>query len=258
MITGLGFAFGEGGGWRQRLVNLAACRLYRLALRGNALVIFQNPDDLALFRAERLLRDTGRVLVVNGSGVDLDEFCQAPPITAPHFLMAARLIKAKGVYDYVEAGRILRRQYPAARFRLAGDIDESQGAIRPDELAAWKATGEIDHLGWLDDVRPALAASAVYVLPSYREGTPRSALEAMAMGRPIVTTDTPGCRETVVNGMNGFLVPPRNPAALARALARFVEEPALIGQMGAASRRLAEAKYDVHAVNRAILDGLGP
>lgn len=257
MITGLGFAFGEGGGPRQRLVNLAARRLYKEALAGNRRVLFQNPDDQVLFTKHGLLRDAAQAVLVNGSGIDLELFRQAEPVLAPRFLMAARLIVAKGVRDYVQAGRLLRRRYPSARLRLAGDIDgASRGPIKHCELAAWAAAGEVDPLGWVADIRPAMAECAVYVLPSYREGTPRSVLEAMAMGRPIVTTDVPGCRETVLDGVNGFLVPPRDPPALAGALARFVEEPALIVRMGAASRRLAETKYDVRTVNGAILDAL--
>ena len=128
--------------------------------------------------------------------------------------------------------------------------------VRQDELLAWGQEGAIDYLGPLQDIRPALADCAVYVLPSYyREGTPRSVLEAMAMGRPIITTDMPGCRETVDDGVNGFLVPPRDPPALAAAMARFADSPDLIASMGAASAR-AEARYDVHGVNRTILDAL--
>ena len=256
MITGLGFAFGNGGQFRQRLVNRAARELYSRALVVNRRVIFQNRDDLALFLEQGLLREPDRALVVNGSGVDLDEFRPVPHVTEPHFLMAARLIAAKGVRDYVEAGRLLRQRYPRTRLRLAGMVEDNPDAIRHAELATWVAAGNVEHLGWLDDIRPALADCAVYVLPSYREGTPRSVLEAMAMGRPIVTTDAPGCRETVVDGVNGFLVPPRDSVALAAALARFIEEPALIARMGLASRSAAESKYDVRAVNRVILDAL--
>jgi glycosyltransferase involved in cell wall biosynthesis len=136
---------------------------------------------------------------------------------------------------------------------LAGDLDPNPLSIRAPELAEWQADGTIDYLGYLDDVRPAFAAARVYVLPSYREGTPRTVLEAMAMGRPIVTTDAPGCRETVVDGVNGFLVPVRDDVALEAALERFILDPSLAERMGRESLAIAREKYDVHKVNAVIM-----
>jgi glycosyltransferase involved in cell wall biosynthesis len=172
------------------------------------------------------------------------------------FLMIARFLKDKGIREYGEAAARLKRERPELRMMLVGWADESPDCIAPRELQAMTAAG-IDYLGQMDDVRPALAECSVYVLPSYREGTPRSVLEAMATGRAIVTTDAPGCRETVVDGANGWLVPPRDPEALYRAMRRFADDPALCAPMGAESRRLAELKYDVHRVNEAILDHAG-
>lgn len=258
LISGLGAAFGEAGGIRTRLLGLAAEPLYRCALSGNHRVLFQNPDDRDHFLDRQIVADPDRAILVNGSGVDLAHFAAAPPVLAPNFLMIARLIAAKGVRDYAAAAALVRRRHPEARFRLIGWFDDTADAIGRDELERWAAAGDIEFLGRLEDVRGVLADSAVMVLPSYyREGVPRTLLEALAMGRPILTTDRPGCRETVVDGVNGWLVPPRDPAALASAMTHFIETPDLIPGMGAAGRRLAETRFDVRSVNRVVLEALG-
>ena len=257
LITGLGFAFTEGDGARRKISRLAATFLYRRALRRNQLVIFQNPDDRDYFRQQNILGDETPSIVVPGSGVELDRFQPAPLPDKPCFLMVARLIGDKGVREFGEAARRLKQTYPEASFRLAGWFDDSPDGISRDELARMEAGG-LEYLGKLDDIRPALAAASVFVLPSrYREGTPRSSLEAMAMGRAVVTTDMPGCRETVIDGDNGFLVPPRDPDALFRALEKFLIDPDLAVRMGARSRKLAEERFDVAKVNRMIIDAAG-
>lgn len=257
IITGLGYAFVNSGA-RARLVRAVVRRLYRLSLGSADRVFFQNPDDRALFEQMGLVRDAAQAVLINGSGVDVDAFQPAPiPHGPASFLLIARLLRDKGISEYVEAARMIRARYPQAVFRLAGWIDDNPAAISERELSAWTAEGVIEYLGRLDDVRPALAASSVYVLPSYREGTPRTVLEAMAMGRPVVTTDAPGCRETVRDGRNGYLVPVQDAAALARALERFLVEPGLIETMGREGRRMAVAKYDVRKVNGVILQTLG-
>jgi glycosyltransferase involved in cell wall biosynthesis len=251
LVTGLGYAFLEGSDrWVGRLVRL----LYRAALGGADGVFFQNPDDRALFREQRLLGPGVPSFVVNGSGIDLQSFVPTPVPSGPvRFLMIARLLRDKGVREYAAAARSLRARYSDATFSLAGYLDPNPSAIQRRELDEWIAEGAIDFMGELDDVRPALQASTVYVLPSYREGTPRTVLEAMATGRAIVTTDVPGCRETVVHGENGYLVAPRSETELAAAMEKFLEQPALAHQMGAASRRIAERKYDVRLVNEDML-----
>jgi glycosyltransferase involved in cell wall biosynthesis len=258
MITGLGYTF-IGAGLKARLASAAARQFYRLSLRGAERIFFQNPDDLALFQRLRLLRSPEQAVMINGSGVDVDAFRPAAlPQDEVSFLLIARLLRDKGIREYVEAARQVRAKRPRTSFRLVGRLDEGNpAAISAQELSAWEAEGVVRYLGRLDDVRPALAATSVYVLPSYREGTPRTVLEAMAMGRPIVTTDAPGCRETVRHGVNGYLVPVRDADALALAMARFVAEPHLIPAMGRESRRLAEEKYDVHKVNRVIVQAMG-
>jgi glycosyltransferase involved in cell wall biosynthesis len=258
MITGLGYTF-IGAGLQAKLASAAARQLYRLSLHGAERIFFQNPDDLALFLRLRLVRRSEQAVMINGSGVDLEVFRPAVlPQGDVSFLLIARLLRDKGIREYVEAARQVRARHPRTRFHLVGRLDEGNpAAITARELRAWETAGIVRYLGRLEDVRPALAATSVYVLPSYREGTPRTVLEAMAMGRPIVTTDAPGCRETVRHGVNGYLVPARDADALAQAMARFVEAPDLIAAMGRESRRLAEEKYDVHKVNRVILQAMG-
>jgi glycosyltransferase involved in cell wall biosynthesis len=256
LVTGLGFAFTEGGGARRQVSRRVATFLYRRAFARCSAIIFQNRDDRAFFEAGRIVPRGSAVTVVNGSGIDLDRFRPAPLPPEPRFLMISRLLGDKGVREYGKAAARLKRRYPDAVFQLVGYFDRSPDSITEAELAAIEAGG-VEFLGKTDDVRPAIAAASIYVLPSYREGTPRSVLEAMAMGRPIVTTDAPGCRETVEEGVNGYLVPPRDPAALESALERFIRDPRLIAAMGARSRALAERKYEVHAVNRAILAAAG-
>lgn len=256
IITGLGYAFSSHdrrGSWVRRLAR----QLYREALKHNAKVFFQNPDDQSFFQSERMIRKIGQAILVNGSGVDLDYFRPAPLPAQCSFLLIARLIRDKGVEDYVRAARILRSKYPDARFRLAGWMDSNPNSISSDELAAWKKEGVIEYLGPLEDVRPAIRDCAVYVLPSYREGTPRTVLEAMAMGRPVITTDAPGCRETVRDGVNGYLVPIQRPDTLAEAMEKLYLDAELRFSMGQLSRKRAVDKYDVIIVNRMILGGMG-
>lgn len=251
LITGLGYAF-QGAGERGLLRALVQ-KLYALALRCAHKVFFQNPDDAALFRQRGLLPSRIPACIVNGSGVDVMAYAQVPLPLPPRFLLVARLLGDKGVREYVDAARQIRRHSPEARFGLVGWIDENPDAISRQELEAWVREGVVEFHGRLDDVRPAIADCNVYVLPSYREGTPRTVLEAMAMGRAIITTDAPGCRETVVEADNGFLVPIQSVSDLVIAMQRFIDEPALAARMGQRSRLLAEEKYDVNKVNAVML-----
>jgi glycosyltransferase involved in cell wall biosynthesis len=257
MITGLGHTL-TATSWRTRALTPLVRFLYRLALKSNRKLFFQNPDDRALFERLNLVRAPEQAILVNGSGIDLEAFRPAPLPADTSFLLLARLIAAKGIREYVGAARTVRAKYPEVIFRLAGRIDDHPTAISPWELQAWIKEGAIEYLGRLDDVRPAIAACSVYVLPSYYgEGIPRSVLEAMAMGRAIVTTDAPGCRETVQEGINGYLVPVRDALALAQALETLVAEPNLVAAMGGESRRIAVETYDVHKVNSVILRAMG-
>jgi glycosyltransferase involved in cell wall biosynthesis len=258
LITGLGYAFLSETTGTTALVQWLAKTLYRAALSRATTAVFQNPDDRALFCRLRLV-NPAIAEVVNGSGIALDRYPQCPPPQAGplRFLLIGRLLRDKGVHEYVEAARIVRGRHPGTTFHLVGWIDSNPAAIRQQDLSAWIAEGVVEYHGKVEDVRPLLESAHVYVLPSYSEGTPRTVLEALATGRAIVTTDVPGCRETVVQDQNGFLVPARNAAALAEAMERFVLDTSLVGRMGAASRHLAETKYDVKAVNRALLGYMG-
>ena len=255
LITGLGYAFQgqEDASFIRKSVHRIVKSLYRCALHGCHKVFFQNPDDEALFKKLKLVNNSTPTIVVNGSGVDTSQFMVRDIPTPVSFLLIARLLGDKGVREYVSAAREIKRLYPNVVFNIAGWIDDNPDAIKKTELDDWQSSGDINYLGRLSDVRPAIIDSSVYVLPSYREGTPRTVLEAMAMGRPIITTDAPGCRETVINGVNGFLVPVKDVKKLAEAMEYFVLQPEAMEAMGAASREIAVSKYDVHSVNKVML-----
>ena len=258
LITGLGYAFtGEATGKRKVIQHMARS-LYSLALARGEKVFFQNPDDQALFSQLGLLSKHSSSAVLNGSGIDLAHFQQRPLTREPFaFLLIARLLGDKGVREYVAAARKVKKENPEVVFQLVGSVDENPDSVRLDEVQAWQKGGTIEYLGRMEDVRVAIERCSVYVLPSYREGTPRTVLEAMAMGRAIITTDAPGCRETVIDGDNGFLVPVKSVDALVEAMTRFIEDPDLAVRMGKRSREIAVEKYDVHKVNAVMLKEMG-
>ena len=255
MVTGLGYLFTKGVDRptvKKWVLRTAASALYALSTARNRRVIFQNPDDRDDFIHLRCLNDRRKAALVNGSGVDMVHFARVALPNGPSFLMIARLLKSKGIREYAEAAIALRQRYPNIRFRVVGYFDEGHDTVSRSDMDNWVASG-LDYTGQMADVRAAIAEASVYVLPSYREGTPRSVLEAMAMGRPVITTDAPGCRETVENGENGYLVPPRDPIALAAAMERFIADPSLIAPMGEAAWKLVRSRYQVESVNREIM-----
>ena len=254
LITGLGYAFqGE-----RRGIKLLVQHLYAIALAHAHLVFFQNPDDLALFQERKILNEQAAVCVVNGSGVDVSYFLPTPlPEHELCFLLIARLLGDKGVREYVEAARNVKRQFPNVEFAMVGWIDSNPNSISQQELDDWVSTGVVSYWGRMTDVRSAIGRASVYVLPSYREGTPRTVLEAMAMGRATITTDAPGCRETVVDGDNGFLVAVKSVDELTTAMLRFAKDRSLVVQMGRRARDVAVEKYDVHKVNAVMLKEMG-
>lgn len=249
IVTGLGFAFADS---TVGLSGKIARFLYRLACGAAKLVFFQNPDDLELFRRRGMISNE-KSRLVNGSGVNLDHFPSVTPAENLAFLMIARLVRDKGVGEYFAAAARIKTIHPEVQFHLVGDLDSNPTSITQQELDEAVKSGNIKYWGSLDDVRPAIRDASVYVLPSYREGTPRTVLEAMAMGRAIITTDAPGCRETVIDGENGFLVPVKNIDALVLAMEKFIANPALVTSMGRCSRQIAEEKYDVRKVNAFML-----
>ena len=257
LITGLGQSFQEDDkniGVLERFLGI----LLKFSLKHVDTVLFQNPDDAKLFIRRGIISQDRPIAVVNGSGVDVEEYSfQQVPEEKLSFLFVARLLESKGVKVFADAGIRIRSAFPNVEFRIAGWIDGSSNSISTEDIMNWEKKG-IVYLGKLDDVRPALSDASVFVLPTfYREGTPRSILEALSVGRAVITTDTPGCRETVVNGVNGFLVDPKSVSDLEKAMLYFVENAAEAKRMGAASREIASEKYDVRLVNASMLAAMG-
>lgn len=258
MFTGRGSALREVVSPSERVVATVIKRLCKVGLRGSAGVLFHNVDDQRFFLDSGLIERGIPTFVVDGSGVDLERFAPIPLPDVASFLMIARLLQDKGVHEYVEASRRIRANHPSAVCRLVGWIDEHPYGIREEELARWVEEGTVDFIGKVDDVRPVIGAGSVFVLPSRGpEGLPRSCLEAMAMGRAIITTNVPGCRETVDQGVNGLLVEPGSADELAAAMEHLAADASLRARMGAESLRIARERFDVRRVNGQMFEALG-
>lgn len=253
-ITGLGHAFIEGG-FSHRLSKVG----YRMALARADLTVFLNPDDRALFIESGLVRAETTELI-NGSGVDLQKYRMAGgngngTAEAPRVLMLSRLLWEKGVGEFVEAARMCKQSFPHARFQIAGEFYlDHPNAITKEQVDAMVREGAVEYLGYLRNVESVLPDVTLVVLPSYREGVPRTLLEASACGIPTVATDVAGCREAVVDGVNGLLVPPRQAAPLAQAIAALLQDESRRTAMGAAGRKLVEEKFDVQVICQRNLD----
>lgn len=258
MITGLGFIFQHTDETAHSLTQGLVRRLYRSALRSADVVLFQNADDETTFRVCGLLRSDQRSAIIAGSGINLERYAAHPLPPGPRrFVLIARLLRDKGIREYIEAAERLHAAGCDASCHLIGPLEDHPAAIPAAEIDSAVRAGVIAYHGAIHDVRPHLAAAHVYVLPSYREGMPRTVLEAMATGRPIITTDAPGCRETVVSGRNGALVPVGDAQALFAEMLRFAALPETeLRRMGEESRRLAEQRFDVVQVNQRILAAL--
>lgn len=245
-VSGLGTAFLSGGALQR-----VAEGLYRHAFRPLPAVFFQNADDRALFLSRGLVRE-GQARLLPGSGIDLDHFAPAPmPQEGPPvFLLIARMLRDKGVVEFVQAARMLRAERPDLRFQLLGATGiENRSAIGPEEVAAWVAEGVVEYLGPQADVRPFLRAAHCVVLPSYREGAPRTLIEASAMARPVIATDVPGCRAVVARDETGLMCAPRSAESLADAIRRFLALPSGVrAAMGLAARRKMEQEFDQQIV----------
>lgn len=261
MIEGAGYVFSRQGDvetWRSGAMRRLVTTLYRIALAGAERVFFLNQDDVELFVSQRMV-ERDQVCAIGGIGVELDRFAVAPlPEGVPVFLLAARLLVHKGVLEYVEAARRIRAERPEVRFLLLGSPDLNPASVSTAELQRWHDEGVVEWQPHVVDVRPWFAQASVFVLPSwYREGVPRTIQEAMAMGRAVITTDMPGCRDTVTPDETGLLVRPRDVNDLVTAMQRLIDDPALVARMGAAGRLRAQACYDVHQVNARILTAMG-
>ena len=250
VFTGLGFLFGDETAIKRALAPVIHF-MFHQSLKKNHIVFFQNPDDLKMFVARRIV-PLGRTCRIHGSGVDTKRFVPGSSNKKSDeivFLMIARLVVAKGVLEFIEAAKILKRDRCHTHFRLLGAFDDHPTAIDRDTIQSAIDSGTIEYCGTTSDILPYLQDADVFVLPSYREGTPRSSLEALATAKPIITTDSPGCRETVIHNSNGYLVPVRDPVALADAMRRLVDDRDQIRTMGERSRKLAEELYEADKVN---------
>lgn len=246
-VTGLGTTFLSGS-----LLQSSAILLHRLAFRRLPIVFFQNEDDRDLFVEKRVV-SIDQAVLLPGSGIDLDHFAGTPypdNSHAPIFLMIARLLRDKGIYEYIEAARRVKSFTPEARFQLLGAIDtENRTAISQNIVRLWEDEGLIEYLGTTDDVRPVIAKAHCIVLPSYREGAPRTLIEAAAMGRPLIATDVPGCRAVVDDETTGYLCKVRSSKSLVNAIATFISLPEdRKAQMGQFGRRKMEREYDQRLV----------
>ncbi|MFO0963581.1 MAG: glycosyltransferase family 4 protein [Phycisphaerales bacterium] len=256
LFAGLG-AVGRPAGARQRLISALTTPMLRRAIAASTHVAVQNADDAALLRERFGGALPGEPIETAGTGVDLSHFAVAPPPAAPQVLMMARLVREKGIYEFLEAARIVRARVPQVRFVLAGFFETRAGAASKDEFLAQCREAGVHHAGHLEDVRPLLAESSLFVLPTYYgEGRPRSIQEALAMGRPIVTTDGVGCRDAIDDGVHGRIVPPRDGARLAAAILEVLSwpDPAAVAER---CRALAERRYCARAIAARFLDDLG-
>lgn len=231
-------------------------RRFAEAVRDSDLVIFHNRENLATVSAQGLIADA-RTLIVPGSGIDLENF-PAVPMPAVDggltFLMLARLERRRGVLEYKAAAEQMKARWPSATFRFAGPSGAEPDAVSPEHLTD---EGAVEYLGQLDDVRPALGACHVFVYPTYGEGMPRAVLEALATGRPVITTRTPGCASSVDETVSGCLVPPADSTALAAAMEIFLRSPELLRSASRAARLKAERRFDARDVHAKIAEALG-
>lgn len=251
MINGLGSIF-RGNGLKNKIVKNIMKVLFKNSLRKSHGVLFQNEDDLTVFTKNNLV-DVSKTHIVNGSGVNLNKFPYSEIVNFKTFLFIGRLLKDKGIYEFVEAAKNIKRKYPDAEFVIVGGYDDNPTSVNEDEMNEWIANGYVTYEGRQNNVYPYYKNSTAFVLPSYHEGTPRTSLEAMAVGRAIVTTDAPGCRETVIDDRNGYLVPVKNSIVLESKIENIIKDKKLAVVMGVESHKIAVEKYDVNKVNKEIL-----
>ena len=262
MLEGLGYTFTDqpnGLSSKTKLIKAIQVFLYKLALPKLDQLILLNHDDKTdlLINNDIEVKETYNL---GGIGLDLNQYKYSPatkdlPI---QFLFIGRLLKEKGIHDFIAAAQIVKEKFPQTIFTVLGGIDEANlGALTQGELTQYIDQNVIDYPGHVENIAERIKQSHVFVLPSYREGVPRSTQEAMAIGRPVITTDVPGCRDTVIDGVNGFLVPKWNPQALAEKMIYFIEHPEQVRMMGDQSHKIAIEKFDAEKVNQRLLEILG-
>lgn len=248
MVTGAGYAF-TAQTKKAKVIKAIMSVLYKRAFRCADVAIFQNNDDKAQFVNEHLVAEE-KCRVVNGSGVNTERFPVVPYPEQMTFFMLSRVMYSKGIREYLKACEIVKEKHPEVRCMLLGACEGIQDSLSEADLKSYIDRGIIEHFGETDTVADYYKQCSVYVLPSYREGTPRTVLEAMSMGRAVITTDAPGCRETVKNGETGFLVPVKDADALAEKMLAFIENPQWVSEMGAKSAAYCRQKFDVNKVNK--------
>lgn len=263
MLEGLGYTFTEqpeGLSKKTQLIKKIQVFLYKIALPQLDQLIFLNPDDPKDL-IEKYTINVKNIEVLGGIGLNLQDYPYQPlsDIHLPlKFLFIGRLLKEKGIHEFVQAAKLVKKTYPDTEFTVLGAVDHHNlGTLQQTELNSLISSNIIQYPGHVSNIKDWIADSHVFVLPSYREGVPRSTQEAMAIGRAIITTDVPGCRETVEDGVNGFLVPKWDPEALAEKMIYFIEHPEQVRLMGAESSKIAVEKFDAEKVNQRLVNILG-
>ena len=256
LLAGLGSVY-LGHGIKNTIVKAIMSTLYKQAFKRSKKVFFQNIDDKQTMIDEGLLTED-KVVMIHGSGVNVETFVPTELPSIPTFLYIGRLIRDKGVGEYLEACKIVKTEYGAkVRCMLVGPYDSNPSALRSEDLKPLVDEGIIEYYGEQSDVRPYISQCSIYVLPSYHEGTPKTVLESMAMGRAIITSDAPGCRETVFDGVNGYLTEVKNSVDVAQKMKVLIENPEKVVAMGKKSREMACEIFDVRTVNDIILKTMG-
>ncbi len=251
MLPGLGFIF-IGNSLKKKVLRLIVCILYKISFACNNKAFVLNKDDHKELLQRKLIAGK-KLIMIRGEGVDLEHYTddnENKKISPPVFLFVGRLIREKGINDFVKAAEIIKKDHPLVEFRVAGNVDKNPSSITLEELEELSRNKTINYIGFINDIREEFKKSSVFVLPSYyREGLPRSTMEALSMKVPVITTINPGCRESIKDGETGYLTPVNNPEALAKKIKKFIEKPELINEMGLNARTFAEKHYDVNIIN---------
>lgn len=250
MVEGAGDPF-INSGLKWTIIRAVVCALYKKAFKFSKKVFFLNKDDKAEFLQRGLVTEK-QCYLIPGIGVDLDKFSAQPVTNFRTFLMIARMLKTKGVLEYCETARQVKKRYPDAVFNYLG----AEGTVKKSDIQEYIDDGSVNYLGTTNDVRPYLAQSSLLLLSSYREGMPMSILEAEATGRAIITTDNIGCRDTVIDGYNGFLVKLGDISQAVEKVCYFIEHPDEVVRMGANSRKFAEERFDQAQINTKVVDAI--
>ena len=252
LIAGLGSVF-LSKSIKNKILSIFLAKQYKRALKHNKKIFFQNNDDISFF-VKNMNLEKCKCVLVHGSGVNLQTFSQQTLPDFFSFLCIGRLIRDKGIIEYLEACKIVKKVFPDVKCYLAGPFDTNPTSLKFKDIEPYIKSGVIEYFGESNDVASLYKMCSVYVLPSYREGTPKTVLEAMATGRAIITSDAPGCKETVIDGQNGYLVPIKNVEELANKMIECCKNIGKVKDMGEKSRKLAEEIFDVRKINNKIIE----